>query len=94
MPNIASEAALATRASSASAEAGILAAVDLGSNSFHMIVGELRHGQLAIIDRLKEMVRLAAGLREIDPHPRIVPLTFKFRNDAFAEHGVSNQLPQ
>ncbi|MEM6511455.1 MAG: exopolyphosphatase [Pseudomonadota bacterium] len=39
-----------------------MAAVDLGSNSFHMIVGELRHGQLAIIDRLRETVRLAEGL--------------------------------
>ena len=27
-----------------------------------MIVGELRHGQLAIIDRLRETVRLAEGL--------------------------------
>lgn len=40
----------------------IIAAVDLGSNSFHMIVAELRHGQLAIIDRLRETVRLAEGL--------------------------------
>lgn len=40
----------------------LIAAVDLGSNSFHMIVGELRHGQLAIIDRIRETVRLAEGL--------------------------------
>lgn len=40
-----------------------MAAVDLGSNSFHMVVAHIHHGQLAIIDRLKEMVRLAAGLR-------------------------------
>ena len=40
----------------------VMAAVDLGSNSFHMVVAHLHHGQLAIIDRLKEMVRLAAGL--------------------------------
>jgi exopolyphosphatase/guanosine-5'-triphosphate,3'-diphosphate pyrophosphatase len=40
----------------------VLAAVDLGSNSFHMIVGELRHGQLSIIDRLRETVRLSEGL--------------------------------
>ena len=37
--------------------------MDLGSNSFHMIVGEFRHGQLAIIDRLKETVRLSEGLK-------------------------------
>ena len=41
----------------------VIAAVDLGSNSFHMIVGELRHGQLTIIDRLRETVRLSEGLR-------------------------------
>ncbi len=40
-----------------------MAAVDLGSNSFHMVVARVYHGQLAIVDRLKEMVRLAAGLR-------------------------------
>ncbi len=38
--------------------------MDLGSNSFHMIVGELRHGQLTIIDRIKETVRLAEGLSD------------------------------
>jgi exopolyphosphatase/guanosine-5'-triphosphate,3'-diphosphate pyrophosphatase len=40
----------------------VLAAVDLGSNSFHMVVARLSHGQLVILDRLREMVRLGAGL--------------------------------
>lgn len=40
----------------------ILAAVDLGSNSFHMIVSQLRNGELNTIDRLKETIRLGAGL--------------------------------
>ena len=40
----------------------IVAAVDLGSNSFHMIVCSLNNGNLQTIDRLKEMVRLASGL--------------------------------
>lgn len=51
----------------------IIAAVDLGSNSFHMIVGELRHGQLAILDRIRETVRLAEGLSsggDISPDAR------------------------
>ncbi|NOU20954.1 MAG: exopolyphosphatase [Methyloglobulus sp.] len=39
-----------------------VAAVDLGSNSFHMIVCSLTDGKLQTVDRLKEMVRLAAGL--------------------------------
>jgi exopolyphosphatase/guanosine-5'-triphosphate,3'-diphosphate pyrophosphatase len=41
-----------------------VAAVDLGSNSFHMIVCSLKEGKLHTIDRLKEMVRLASGLDE------------------------------
>jgi exopolyphosphatase/guanosine-5'-triphosphate,3'-diphosphate pyrophosphatase len=40
----------------------LVAAIDLGSNSFHMIVASLRQGELVIVDRLREMVRLAAGL--------------------------------
>jgi exopolyphosphatase/guanosine-5'-triphosphate,3'-diphosphate pyrophosphatase len=46
----------------------VLAAVDLGSNSFHMVVARYALGQLAIVDRLREMVRLAAGL---DEHGRL-----------------------
>ncbi len=42
----------------------VLAAVDLGSNSFHMVVARYSHGQLVIIDRLREMVRLASGVEE------------------------------
>ena len=44
-------------------EARMMAAVDLGSNSFHMIVASLEeNGTLKIIDKIKEMVRLSAGL--------------------------------
>lgn len=40
-----------------------LAAVDLGSNSFHMIVARIvGEGQLQVLDRLRELVQLAAGL--------------------------------
>lgn len=38
------------------------AAIDLGSNSFHMIVCRYHAGELLIEDRLREMVRLGAGL--------------------------------
>ncbi|MCB1734784.1 MAG: exopolyphosphatase [Gammaproteobacteria bacterium] len=41
-----------------------VAAVDLGSNSFHLIVARVVDGQVQIIDRVREMVRLAAGLDE------------------------------
>lgn len=40
----------------------LLAAVDLGSNSFHMVVARYLMGQLRIVDRIKETVRLAEGL--------------------------------
>lgn len=41
-----------------------IAAVDLGSNSFHLIVARVINGQPHVLDRLQEMVRLAAGLDE------------------------------
>lgn len=41
-----------------------LAAVDLGSNSFHMIIAYIANGELRLVDKLKEMVRLGGGLRE------------------------------
>ncbi len=40
----------------------LLAAIDLGSNSFHMVVAKTVLGQLRIVDRIKEHVRLAEGL--------------------------------
>jgi exopolyphosphatase/guanosine-5'-triphosphate,3'-diphosphate pyrophosphatase len=40
------------------------AAIDLGSNSFHMIVCRLNDGDFHIEDRLRETVRLGAGLDE------------------------------
>lgn len=39
-----------------------VAAVDLGSNSFHMIVARLQGGVMRVVDRHREMVRLADGL--------------------------------
>lgn len=39
-----------------------IAAVDLGSNSFHMIVARLQDGQLRVLDRLRDPVRLGAAL--------------------------------
>lgn len=39
-----------------------VAAIDLGSNSFHMVVARIAGGRVEILDRLREMVQLAAGL--------------------------------
>ncbi|MCC6609416.1 MAG: exopolyphosphatase [Burkholderiales bacterium] len=46
-----------------------LAAVDLGSNSFHLQIGRVAEGQIYLLDGLREPVRLGAGLtrdRKID----------------------------
>ena len=40
------------------------AAIDLGSNSFHMIVANYVDGRALVVDRIKEMVRLAGGLNK------------------------------
>jgi exopolyphosphatase / guanosine-5'-triphosphate,3'-diphosphate pyrophosphatase len=39
-----------------------VAAVDLGSNSFHLVVAREQGPELQVLDRLREPVRLAAGL--------------------------------
>ncbi|MDX1796319.1 MAG: exopolyphosphatase [Hydrogenovibrio sp.] len=40
----------------------LYAAIDLGSNSFHMIIARDVHGQMQVVDKHKEMVRLRSGL--------------------------------
>ncbi len=47
-----------------------VAAVDLGSNSFHLIVAQLNDQELSVIDRLRESVRLGAGL---DDNKQLTP---------------------
>ena len=46
----------------ATREAKTVAAVDLGSNSFHMVIARFFGEDLTILDRLREPVRLADGL--------------------------------
>jgi exopolyphosphatase/guanosine-5'-triphosphate,3'-diphosphate pyrophosphatase len=56
-----------------SPQAETYAAVDLGSNSFHMLVSRREHGELRVLDRIKEMVRLGGGLDDegnLDPAVR------------------------
>lgn len=43
-------------------EASELVAIDLGSNSFHMIIARMVGGHVHVIDRMRERVKLAAGL--------------------------------
>ena len=49
------------------------AAIDLGSNSFHMIIANMVDGNITVVDRIRDSVRLAAGLdenRNIPPDAR------------------------
>lgn len=43
-------------------EGSQLAAIDLGSNSFHLIVAKIEHGEMRPIEALGEKVQLGAGL--------------------------------
>jgi exopolyphosphatase/guanosine-5'-triphosphate,3'-diphosphate pyrophosphatase len=42
----------------------LIAAIDLGSNSFHMVLARTDQGEIRILERLGEKVQLAAGLDE------------------------------
>lgn len=51
-------------------QARIVAAADLGSNSFHLVIARETGAGIQVIDRLRERVRLAAGLdddKRLDP---------------------------
>lgn len=65
-------------------ERRLFAAIDLGSNSFHMIVAREEHGELRIIDRIKDMVRLGGGL---DDHGHLDPETRAAALDCLARFG-------
>ena len=53
---------LSIEASSQDENEQLYAAIDLGSNSFHMIIARQSHGSVQTVDRHKEMVRLRSGL--------------------------------
>ena len=46
----------------------VLAAIDMGSNSFHMVVARLVHGEIRTLEKMGEKVQLGAGL---DQHNRL-----------------------
>ncbi len=50
------------------------AAIDLGSNSFHMVIAQLEGQSLRMVDRLREAVRLGSGL---DKNKNIKPDTME-----------------
>lgn len=52
----------ASSVANSSLGADCYAAVDLGSNSFHLVISRYEHGEFTVVDRQREVVRLAAGL--------------------------------
>lgn len=60
------------------------AAVDLGSNSFHLLVSRREHGELRVLDRIKEMVRIAGGL---DDHGQLDQETMDRAHGCLARFG-------
>ena len=58
-------------------ESPYFAAVDLGSNSFHMVIARIQNGQVEIIDREKEMVQIARGVKK-DGHLNLAAQTRAF----------------
>lgn len=49
---------------SAASSRDLAAAVDLGSNSFHLVVARIHESRIQVLDRLRERIRLSAGLDE------------------------------
>lgn len=44
-------------------ETAYFAAIDLGSNSFHMMIARVNEGNIETVDRVKEMVQIARGMK-------------------------------
>jgi exopolyphosphatase/guanosine-5'-triphosphate,3'-diphosphate pyrophosphatase len=73
-----------TSQTSPAGQEALIAALDLGSNSFHMIVARIEGDHFHVVDRLREPVRLAAGLDDeglLTPEVQVAAL------DAIARFG-------
>ena len=64
--------------------AEFIAAVDLGSNSFHLVIGRLERGRLVVVDRIREIVRLGGGL---DANSNLTPAAQKRAHDCLRRFG-------
>jgi exopolyphosphatase/guanosine-5'-triphosphate,3'-diphosphate pyrophosphatase len=45
-------------------DGSLLAAIDLGSNSFHLLITKIEHGEMRPVETLAEKVQLSAGLED------------------------------
>ncbi|MDG6777138.1 exopolyphosphatase [Thiomicrorhabdus sp. zzn3] len=72
-------------------EGPLYAAIDLGSNSFHLIIAREVHGQMQVVDRHKEMIRLRAGL---DKNGYLTEKAFNKAIECLQRFGqLINQIP-
>jgi exopolyphosphatase/guanosine-5'-triphosphate,3'-diphosphate pyrophosphatase len=55
---------LSTLAQEELPEGSLLAAIDLGSNSFHLLIAKIEHGEMRPVEALAEKVQLGAGLED------------------------------
>jgi exopolyphosphatase / guanosine-5'-triphosphate,3'-diphosphate pyrophosphatase len=55
---------LATEQRNSLPDGSLLAAIDLGSNSFHLIIAKIEHGEMRPVEALAEKVQLGAGLQD------------------------------
>ncbi len=62
MPETREESTLAEKTTDTLPEGSLLAALDLGSNSFHLLIAKIEHGEMRPIEALAEKVQLGAGL--------------------------------
>ena len=61
-----------SRALSHTIDAGLLAAIDIGSNSFHLLVAAVSHQELRPLEARGEKVQLAAGLHDGVLEPKAI----------------------
>ncbi|MFK7997234.1 MAG: exopolyphosphatase [Granulosicoccus sp.] len=64
-------------------QSAVYAAIDLGSNSFHMMIAEPEGSSIRKIDSLRMPTRLGAGL---DAQKRLTPKTLKTALDALSQY--------
>ena len=69
----------------------LVAAIDLGSNSFHMVLARADHGEVRILERIGEKVQLGAGL---DKHGNLTEEAMQAGLDCLKRFGqLINGLP-
>jgi len=67
-----------------------MAAIDLGSNSFHLILAKIEHGEMRPVEALAEKVQLGAGLENARPGKTCEDIAIAFF-DQLEKHGFHKE---